>query len=281
MVHFEANKHNISGIDRSEMTSARKLLISHGYLIVPILILLYFLVIERASVNASAFYSIIAMIIIAFFAYRFKTSMGRTIIFAAILLAITFSMQYLIGFVNGGLIIVNDTLALIYSMQKQYAGEVRYLQWYSEELLRHSFSHSFRKLAKRDEPRNHGLNSTKDSIKHPEMPLIYCCLCNSGILIRVITTSGLSTKFTKIVIDFSDTIEGWLRTCDTQYSALYRQFSYSICMFAARYGASHYSNIPVRFCCRYRACVDEHGAACYRSSSIVLYYGVLADDTPP
>src|SRR5699024_11670675 len=61
MVHFEANKHNISGIDRSEMTSARKLLISHGYLIVPILILLYFLVLERASVDASAVYSIIAM----------------------------------------------------------------------------------------------------------------------------------------------------------------------------------------------------------------------------
>src|SRR5699024_10353044 len=38
MVHFEANKHNISGIDRSEMTSARKLLLSQGYLIIPILI---------------------------------------------------------------------------------------------------------------------------------------------------------------------------------------------------------------------------------------------------
>src|SRR5699024_21212 len=93
MYHFDANKHNISGIVRSEMTSASKLLLSQGYLIIPILILLYFIVVARASINASAFYSIIAMIIIAFFAYRSKESMGRTIIFAAILLALTFSMQ--------------------------------------------------------------------------------------------------------------------------------------------------------------------------------------------
>ncbi|MFP3360587.1 TRAP transporter permease, partial [Planococcus sp. SIMBA_143] len=68
----------------------------------------YYLVIERSSVNASAFYSIIAMIVIALFTYRFKERLGRTILYAAILLAATFAMQYLVGYLNQGLVALND-----------------------------------------------------------------------------------------------------------------------------------------------------------------------------
>src|SRR5699024_12408203 len=48
-----------------------------------------------------------------------------------------------------------------------------------------------------------------DKASRNALSIIVAC-ATAGILIGVITTSGLSTKFTRIVIDFSDTIEGWL-----------------------------------------------------------------------
>ncbi|CEA01548.1 DctM-like transporters [Jeotgalicoccus saudimassiliensis] len=285
MVHFEANKHNISGIDRSEMSSARKLLLSQGYLIVPILILLYFLVVERASVNASAFYSIIAMIIIAFFAYRFKTSMGRTLIFAAILLGITFSMQYLIVFVNQGLVIFNDALGLnLFNAETVRWRSPIFTMVLGGTIVALLFA-IFMKMTKRDvEPQKYGIRQLVDGFDKASrnaLSIIVAC-ATAGILIGVITTSGLSTKFTRIVIGFSDTIEGWLPNfMVTDNTQLYIALVLTVfaCLFlgmglptTATYVVLAAVIAPV---------LTNMGLPVIVAHLFVLYYGVLADDTPP
>ncbi len=285
MVHFEANKHNISGIDRSEMKSARKLLIGQGYLIVPILILLYFLVVERASVNASAFYSIIAMIVIAFFAYRFKTSMGRTIIFAAILLGITFSMQYLIVFVNQGLVMFNDALGLSLFNAETVRWRSPVFTMVLGGIIVALLFAVFMKATKRDvTPQKYGFRQLLegfDKASRNALSIIVAC-ATAGILIGVITTSGLSTKFTRIVISFSDAIESWLPNfMITDNTQLYIALVLTVfaCLLlgmglptTATYVVLAAVIAPV---------LTNLGLPVIVAHLFVLYYGVLADDTPP
>ncbi|WP_279401323.1 hypothetical protein [Piscibacillus salipiscarius] len=95
-------------MDRSELAKGRRLLMQQGYLLIPIFVLLYFLVIERVSVNNSAFYSITILLVIALFAHRFKESMGRSLVFAAILLGIAYTFHYVVKLLNLGLYNLND-----------------------------------------------------------------------------------------------------------------------------------------------------------------------------
>lgn len=285
MVHFEASKKNISGIEKSEMASGRNLLLRQGYLIVPILILLYFLVIERASVNASAFYSIIAMIIIAFFAYRFKASMARTLLFAAILLGITFSMQYLLVFVNQGLVGLNDVFGTrVFSAETIRWRDPIFTMVLGGIIVSLIFA-LFQKTLKRDTaPEKYGFKQLFegfDNAARNALSIIVAC-ATAGILIGVITTSGLSTKFTRIVIDFSDTIASWLPNFmvgdNTQlYIALV--LTVFACLFlgmglptTATYVVLAAVIAPV---------LTNMGLPVIVAHLFVLYYGVLADDTPP
>lgn len=285
MVHFEASKKNISGIEKSEMASGRNLLLRQGYLIVPILILLYFLVIERASVNASAFYSIIAMIIIAFFAYRFKASMARTLLFAAILLGITFSIQYLLVFVNQGLVGLNDVFGTrVFSAETIRWRDPIFTMVLGGIIVSLIFA-LFQKTLKRDTaPEKYGFKQLFegfDNAARNALSIIVAC-ATAGILIGVITTSGLSTKFTRIVIDFSDTIASWLPNFmvgdNTQlYIALV--LTVFACLFlgmglptTATYVVLAAVIAPV---------LTNMGLPVIVAHLFVLYYGVLADDTPP
>ncbi|WP_411843356.1 TRAP transporter permease [Salinicoccus sp. HZC-1] len=285
MVHFEASKKNISGIDKSEMASGRDLLLRQGYLIVPILILLYFLVVERSSVNASAFYSIIAMIIIAFFTYRFKASMARTLLFAAILLGVTFFMQYLLGFVNQGLVSLNDVFGTrVFSAETIRWRDPIFTMVLGGIIVSLIFA-LFQKTLKRDTtPEKYGFKQLFkgfDNAARNALSIIVAC-ATAGILIGVITTSGLSTKFTRIVIDFSDTIESWLPNFmvgdNTQlYIALV--LTVFACLFlgmglptTATYVVLAAVIAPV---------LTNMGLPVIVAHLFVLYYGVLADDTPP
>lgn len=110
MVHFEATKHNIVGIDKQELVSGRRLLAQQGYLLIPILVLLYFLVGIRVSVNNSAFFSIIVMVVLAVFVQRFKDNFIRTSVVASGLIVLTILFPFLIGSINQGLEAVNGLL---------------------------------------------------------------------------------------------------------------------------------------------------------------------------
>ncbi len=285
MVHFEASKRNIKGIDRSEMSSGRKLLINQGYLMIPVFILLYYLVIERTSVNAAAFYSITAMIVIALFAYQFKKSLGRGLLYAAILLAVTLSMQFLIGLVNQGLMGLNDLIGIsLFSPEMIRWRDPIFTMVLGGIIVSLIFA-VFRKSA------NYGSDAEKygmkelvsglDNASRNALSIIVAC-ATAGILIGVITTSGLSTKFTRIVIDFSGRIESWLPgfmiTDNTQvYIALV--LTVFACLFlgmglptTATYVVLAAVIAPV---------LTGLGLPVIVAHLFVLYYGVLADDTPP
>ncbi|NUE02611.1 TRAP transporter permease [Halorubraceae archaeon YAN] len=75
MVHFEAGRHGIGGLDRSELSRPTDLLRAGWFYLVPIFLLLYYLVGLRLSVGRSGWYTIVAIIaLIAFIAaYNDKT----------------------------------------------------------------------------------------------------------------------------------------------------------------------------------------------------------------
>ncbi|MCG7331504.1 TRAP transporter permease [Salinicoccus roseus] len=285
MVHFEASKHGISGMEKSEMKSARKLIMTQGYMLVPILILLYYLVIERSSVNASAFYSIIAMIVIALFTYRFKERLGRTILYAAILLAATFAMQYLIGYLNQGLVALNDVFGsrVFNSQTIRWRDSIftMVLGGIIVALLFGLFQRSMKQDKVKSEYGFKELMEGFDTASRNALSIIVAC-ATAGILIGVITTSGLSTKFTRIVIEFSDTIEGWLPNfMITDNTQLYIALVLTVfaCLLlglglptTATYVVLAAVIAPV---------LTDLGLPVIVAHLFVLYYGVLADDTPP
>ncbi|WP_342388385.1 TRAP transporter permease [Salinicoccus bachuensis] len=285
MVHFEASKHGIAGMERSEMASARKLIMTQGYMLVPILILLYYLVIERASVNASAFYSIIAMIIIALFTYRFKERLGRTILYAAILLAVAFAMQYLIGYLNQGLVALNDVFGTrVFNSQTIRWRDSIFTMVLGGVLVAFLFG-LFQRSMKQDKVKSeYGFKELLegfDTASRNALSIIVAC-ATAGILIGVITTSGLSTKFTRIVIEFSDTIEGWLPNfMITDNTNVYIALVLTVfaCLLlglglptTATYVVLAAVIAPV---------LTDLGLPVIVAHLFVLYYGVLADDTPP
>lgn len=64
MVHFEASKLGIQGIPREQLPSARKILRREGYLLIPLLSIIYFLVAGYTPTKA-AFYAIVLSLVIA------------------------------------------------------------------------------------------------------------------------------------------------------------------------------------------------------------------------
>ena len=143
----------------------------------------------------------------------------------------------------------------------------------------------FQKAAKRDaEPQKYGfkqLTEGFDKASRNALSIIVAC-ATAGILIGVITTSGLSTKFTRIVIDFSDTIEGWLPNfMITDNTQLYIALVLTVfaCLLlgmglptTATYVVLAAVIAPV---------LTNMGLPVIVAHLFVLYYGVLADDTPP
>ena len=120
-----------------------------------------------------------------------------------------------------------------------------------------------------------------DTASRNALSIIVAC-ATAGILIGVITTSGLSTKFTRIVIEFSDTIEGWLPNfMITDNTQLYIALVLTVfaCLLlglglptTATYVVLAAVIAPV---------LTDLGLPVIVAHLFVLYYGVLADDTPP
>ncbi|MGM8216132.1 TRAP transporter permease [Bacillaceae bacterium W0354] len=285
MVHFEASKNNISGMKKEELASGRKLLIQQGYLIIPILVLLYFLVVKRVSVNNSAFFSIVILLVIAFFAHRFKESLGRALVYAAGLFAITIGIQYTVEYFNLGLYKLNDLFNISF-----FSSET--IRWKPEiaimvllgAIIALVFAVGQKKFKIEAAPVRfdwHRVATGFEIAARNSLSIIVAC-ATAGILIGVITTSGLSTKFTRIVINFSGDlaalVPAFLQTENTQ---LY--FALILTVFAclllglglpttATYVVLAAIVAPV---------LTDMGVHILVAHLFVLYYGILADDTPP
>jgi TRAP transporter 4TM/12TM fusion protein len=61
MVHFEASKEGIGGLDASELVDVRSHLLAGWFYLVPIGLLLYYLIVERLSVARSAWFTLVAI----------------------------------------------------------------------------------------------------------------------------------------------------------------------------------------------------------------------------
>lgn len=62
MVHFEAVRGGIGGLPRSELPAVRSALRSGWFYLIPIVLLLYYLIIARYSINRAGWYTIVAVI---------------------------------------------------------------------------------------------------------------------------------------------------------------------------------------------------------------------------
>ena len=285
MVHFEALKYGIMGIPKSETTPARTLLIRQGFLIIPILVLLYWLVVERASVNASGFYSITIMIVIAFLTYRFRKNFARTAIWGAILLALAFSMQYLVVYINQGLLALNDVFGA-----RIFVGEV--MRWRDPiftmvlggVLVAVIFA-VFMYFTKQEAPEKdftfkdliHGFETAARN----SLSIITAC-ATAGIIIGVITTTGIGTRFSRIIFNFSTTVEEMLPSF-LVFESTQLYIALVLALFACLLlglGLPTTATYVVLASVIAPALTDL-GVEVIVAHLFVLYYGVLADDTPP
>lgn len=285
MVHFEALKYGIDGIPKSETIPARKLLIRQGFLIFPILVLLYFLVVERASVNASGFYSITVMIVIAFLTYRFRKNFARTAIWGAILLALAYSMQYIVVYINQGLIALNDVFGA-----RIFVGEV--VRWRDPILtmviggvlvsvIFAIFMIVTKQQAPEEDFKMKDLIGGFETAARNSLSIITAC-ATAGIIIGVITTTGLGTRFSRIIFNFSGTVEEALpQFLVFESTQLY--IALILALFACLLlglGLPTTATYVVLASVIAPALTDL-GVPVIVAHLFVLYYGVLADDTPP
>lgn len=285
MVHFEASKNGIQGIPKAELPKGRKLLLQQGYLLFPIFVLLYYLVVERISVNNSAFFSIVVLLAMALFAHRFKESLGRSLLYAAGLIAIVYGFQFIVGTLNNGLYQLNGLFGT-----DVFGTET--VRWKPEMtmlvilglVVALTFAVVQRKSNLGATPFRYGWRNVVEGFETASrnaLSIIVAC-ATAGILIGVITTSGLSTKFTRIVVGFSETLTNMLPTfMVTDNTQLY--FTLVLTVFAclllglglpttATYVVLAAIVAPI---------LTDMGVHVLIAHLFVLYYGVLADDTPP
>lgn len=161
--------------------------------------------IERVSVNNSAFYSITILLVIALFAHRFKESMGRSLVFAAILLGIAYTFHYVVKLLNLGLYNLNDLFGTSF-----FSSET--IRWKDQIapmvligiLVALIFCAWSEKFKVESAPVRYGIRQILSGFElaaRNSLSIVVAC-ATAGILIGVITTSGLSTKFTRIVVGF-------------------------------------------------------------------------------
>jgi len=98
MVHFEAVKEDIGGLDPSELVDIRTHLLTGWFYLVPIGLLLYYLIVERLSVARSAWFTLIAIgALVALVAAYSDETRGRLGVILGLLFVGTFFSQLFVG----------------------------------------------------------------------------------------------------------------------------------------------------------------------------------------
>jgi TRAP transporter 4TM/12TM fusion protein len=98
MVHFEASKEGIGGLDPSELVDVRKHLVAGWFYLVPLGLLLYYLIVERLSVARSAWFTLVAIgALMALIAAYGDETRGRLGAVLAALVGGTFLAEWLAG----------------------------------------------------------------------------------------------------------------------------------------------------------------------------------------
>lgn len=246
MVHLEASKNNISGLPKEMLVSARKTMIQQGYLIIPVITLVYFLV-QGSTVPNAAFFAIVALLTLAVFTHRIKENTGAGILVAAIVCGATFGLAQLLEWrPEIAIMVMLGTFIslLVVFMQKQFRIDSAPVRFGWRELAR-GFE-----LASRN-----------------ALTVIVAC-ATAGILIGVINLTGLSSQIPVIIVNAAG---------DNIYFALiFTMFACLILGLGLPTTATY-----VVLAAMVAPALIQMGIPIMAAHLFVLYYGILADDTPP
>ncbi|WP_082676689.1 TRAP transporter permease [Shouchella shacheensis] len=246
MVHIEAVKNNISGLAKDSLVSARKSLVQQGYLILPIIALVYFVMVGNTVFNA-AFFAIVMLLTVAVFAHRLRDRFGAGLLIAALLAALSYGLHAWMGWhIEVTIMIVLGVFVSLFFIlfQRQFKVDSAPVKFGLRELIV-SFEMAARKA----------------------LAVVTAC-ATAGILIGVINLTGLSGKLPNIIISFSGEII---------LLALFFTFIASLIVGLGLPTTATYVILAAMIA---PALVDM-GIPIMAAHLFVLYYGVLADDTPP
>ncbi|WP_078555250.1 TRAP transporter permease [Bacillus alkalicellulosilyticus] len=246
MVHLEASKNNISGLAKESLVSFRKTMIQHGYLILPVITLVYFLVIGR-TVPSAAFFAIVILLTLAVLTHRIREKVGSGILIAVLIAAFSYFLHFQFGWriEITAMIVIGFFVSLFFVlMQKAFKIDAAPIRFGMKELL------GGFELAARN-----------------ALTVVVAC-ATAGILIGVINLTGLSAKIPVIIVNFAG---------DNLYLAL--AFTLVACLILGL-GLPTTATYVILAAIVAPALV-QMGVPIMAAHLFVLYYGILADDTPP
>ncbi|GAK07656.1 TRAP transporter fused permease subunit [Geomicrobium sp. JCM 19038] len=246
MVHIESVKNDIRGLDKSTLVPAKRSLLQQGYLIFPILALVFFVLVGNTVFNA-AFFSIVMLLTVAVFAHRLRERFGAGLLIAAVLAGISYLMHVLLGWhIEISIMIAIGIFVCIFFVlfQKRYKIDSAPVKFGVRELVV-SFEMSARK----------------------SLTVVTAC-ATAGILIGVINLTGLSGKLPTIIVGFAG---------DNLLLALF--FTFIACLIVGL-GLPTTATYVI-LAAMVAPALIEMNVPIMAAHLFVLYYGVLADDTPP
>ncbi|MFA9457394.1 TRAP transporter permease [Halalkalibacter sp. AB-rgal2] len=246
MVHLEASKHHIKGLPKEALVSGRKTLIQHGYLILPVIVLVYFLV-QGNTVPNAAFFAIILLLVLASFTHRLRERFGAGMLVAGGVAVIAFALHYFFAWrlevavmVTIGIIVA----LMVVLLQRSFYVQSAPVRFGLRELI------SGLEMAARN-----------------SLTVVVAC-ATAGILIGVINLTGLSAKLPTIIVNFAG-----------EHLILALVFTLIACLILGL-GLPTTATYVILAAMVAPALV-QMGVPIMAAHLFVLYYGILADDTPP
>ncbi|SEH13422.1 TRAP transporter, 4TM/12TM fusion protein [Natronorubrum sediminis] len=119
MVHFEAVKSGVGGLPRSKLPDASDALRTGWFYLIPVLLLLYYLVIARLSVNRAGWLTIVAVIAVIALVAAYDERTGIPLLTTIVAIALAQVGAY--ATVGGGLVDAGQVFAGLESAAEPYA----------------------------------------------------------------------------------------------------------------------------------------------------------------
>jgi TRAP transporter 4TM/12TM fusion protein len=245
MVHLEARKYNISGLPRTELTPAWKILATRGYLMLPVIALITLLVLRLTPILAS-FMAIVGALTIALFSYRMQRHFGKGFLVSLLFIGSAYAAHLLFG--------LNEYVALVAAGSLLFA-----LLW----LL----------LGKRFDGEKQTKFGWRELIAALELgarnslSVVTAC-ATAGILTGVVTMTGLGPILSGMIIDLANN--------QLILVLLFTMFACIIMGMGLPTTATYIVLAAVM-----APALVEVGIPLLAAHLFVFYYGILADDTPP
>ncbi len=117
MVHFEAVRGGIGGLPRSELPDVRERLRSGWFYLIPIVLLLYFLVIARFSINRAGWFTIVSVVALIAFVAAYDERSRLPLVGSILVIAIAQAASY--AAVGGGIV---DAMQVALGLEAAAAG---------------------------------------------------------------------------------------------------------------------------------------------------------------